>query len=110
MVTHRERYATTFKGCFASQVVDCRRILKWTYVLLYYTFEELIGCFASQVVDCRRILKWTYALGYYTFEEDLRASKAAKEAKAQQQEFFEFNQGQVGGAGCCGGLICSWAS
>ncbi|GAB4818029.1 hypothetical protein N2152v2_005075 [Parachlorella kessleri] len=48
-----------------------------------------------QVVDCRRILKWTYALGYYTFEEDLRASKAAKEAKAQQQEFFEFNQGQA---------------
>lgn len=54
-------------------------------------------------MDCRRILKWTYAVGYYTFEEDLKASKAAKEQQAQQQEFFEFNQVRVHGRhGECG--------
>ncbi len=48
-----------------------------------------------QVVDCRRILKWTYAYGYYRFgEQALGRNGAAVPAETlkQQQEFFEFNQ------------------
>lgn len=49
------------------------------------------------MVDCRRILKWTYAYGYYRFAESAQAqisaqASAAAEALRQQQEFFEFNQ------------------
>ena len=25
------------------QVVHCRRVLKWTYAIAYYTFEETVG-------------------------------------------------------------------
>ena len=48
-----------------------------------------------QVVDCRRILKWTYAYGYYRFgEQALGRNGLAVPAETlkQQQEFFEFNQ------------------
>ena len=50
-----------------------------------------------QVVDCRRVLKWTYAYGYYRFAESAQAQTSAQastsaEALKQQQEFFEFNQ------------------
>ncbi|KAI7836399.1 hypothetical protein COHA_009731 [Chlorella ohadii] len=48
-----------------------------------------------QVVHCRRVLKWTYAIAYYTFEETAGASKEARDQMAQHQEFFEFNQGQA---------------
>ena len=49
------------------------------------------------MVDCRRILKWTYAYGYYRFAESAQAQTSAQasanaEALKQQQEFFEFNQ------------------
>lgn len=50
---------------------------------------------AVQVVDCRRILKWTYAYGYYHFGDQANAGKLnreAQEALSRQQEFFEFNQ------------------
>ena len=33
----------------------------------------------SQVVDCRRMLKWTYAFGYYRFAEQSVASKPQQE-------------------------------
>ena len=48
-----------------------------------------------QVVECRRILKWTYAYGYYSFqpaEERRKGSPPA--ATKEQQGFFEFNQVQ----------------
>lgn len=48
-----------------------------------------------QVVDCRRILKWTYAYGYYRFGEQAVSRNGAAvpaENLKQQQEFFEFNQ------------------
>ncbi len=48
-----------------------------------------------QVVDCRRILKWTYAFGYYRFGEQALGSNGAAisaDTLKQQQEFFEFNQ------------------
>ncbi|PSC75961.1 putative E3 ubiquitin-ligase ARI8 [Micractinium conductrix] len=48
-----------------------------------------------QVVHCRRILKWTYSIAYYTFEESAGASKEQRDRMAQHQEFFEFNQGQA---------------
>ncbi len=49
------------------------------------------------MVDCRRILKWTYAYGYYRFAASAQAqtsvqTSASAEALKQQQEFFEFNQ------------------
>ncbi|BDA49808.1 probable E3 ubiquitin-protein ligase ARI7 [Coccomyxa sp. Obi] len=52
----------------------------------------------AQVVDCRRILKWTYAYGYYRFGEQAlgrNGAAVAAETLKQQQEFFEFNQGQA---------------
>ena len=53
------------------------------------------------MVDCRRILKWTYAYGYYRFAESAQAqtsahSSTAADALRQQQEFFEFNQVSLG--------------
>lgn len=33
----------------------------------------------SQVVDCRRMLKWTYAFGYYRFADDSAANKPQQE-------------------------------
>lgn len=48
-----------------------------------------------QVVDCRRILKWTYTYGYYTFGEHADKGSVSKQSPAQlksTQEFFEFNQ------------------
>jgi hypothetical protein len=48
-----------------------------------------------QVVDCRRILKWTYAYGYYRFGEHAIGRNGAAipaDTLKQQQEFFEFNQ------------------
>ena len=47
------------------------------------------------MVDCRRILKWTYTYGYYTFGEHAdrgSASKLSPPQLKQSQEFFEFNQ------------------
>jgi len=29
-----------------------------------------VPCWVLQVIECRRILKWTYAYGYYTFEDE----------------------------------------
>jgi len=51
-----------------------------------------------QVVDCRRILKWTYAFGFYNFDESVvrDQTKITPEKLKQQQEFFEFNQVQTG--------------
>jgi len=50
----------------------------------------------QQVVECRRILKWTYAYGYYSFqpaEERRKGSPPA--ATKEQQGFFEFNQARL---------------
>lgn len=33
----------------------------------------------SQVVDCRRMLKWTYAFGYYRFAEQTATTKPQQE-------------------------------
>ncbi len=33
----------------------------------------------AQVVDCRRMLKWTYAFGYYRFADQTAASKPQQE-------------------------------
>lgn len=57
-----------------------------------------------QVVECRRILKWTYAYGYYKFdtlalepddsacaEEKERLRKQCEEL-LNQKAFFEFQQ------------------
>ncbi len=33
----------------------------------------------AQVVDCRRMLKWTYAFGYYRFAEQSAATKPQQE-------------------------------
>ena len=68
----------------------------------------------SQVVQCRRILKWTYAYGYYRFAEvgggedpaaasgsdgapppPPRPSPAEAAALRAQQDFFEYAQGQA---------------
>ena len=46
-----------------------------------------------QVVECRRVLKWTYAYGYYSFEpQEERAPGAPPAASKEQQVFFEYNQ------------------
>jgi len=52
-----------------------------------------------EVVNCRRILKWTYAAGFYSFgnggdETSITTTVASdlSEARKQQQQFFEFNQ------------------
>ena len=47
-----------------------------------------------KVVDCRRILKWTYTYGYYIFGEqsDQAGASIPKEILARHQVFFEFNQ------------------
>ena len=48
------------------------------------------------MVECRRILKWTYAYGYYSFqpaEERRKGSPPA--ATKEQQGFFEFNQARL---------------
>lgn len=45
----------------------------------------------NQVVECRRILRWTYAFGYYSFDETTRPKLSLAVLK-QQQDFFEFNQ------------------
>lgn len=49
----------------------------------------------QEVVNCRRILKWTYAAGYYSFGENegIESDKSPSAlARKQQQQFFEFNQ------------------
>ena len=97
---------------------------------------RFVGDAWAQVIQCRRILKWTYAYGYYRFAEReggaaeagggagggaaaspstasparaagapgtagrapgaaAAAARAAEAALRQQQEFFEFAQGQA---------------
>ena len=53
------------------------------------------------MVDCRRILKWTYCFGYYRFAENATSAAGAPIAPdvlRQQQEFFEFNQARTAAA------------
>ena len=51
---------------------------------------------ACQVVDCRRILKWTYAYGYYRFgEQAVSGAAVPRDVLRQRQEFFEFNQARA---------------
>ena len=46
-----------------------------------------------QVVECRRILKWTYAYGFYSFRPvDELDAEAPSPASKEQQQFFEYNQ------------------
>lgn len=47
----------------------------------------------KEVVSCRRVLKWTYAVGYYSFDEPERgANQADKDLLNAHKEFFEFTQ------------------
>ena len=47
----------------------------------------------KEVVSCRRVLKWTYAVGYYSFDDpDASVPKEDRELKAARKEFFEFTQ------------------
>jgi hypothetical protein len=62
----------------------------------------------KQVVECRRILKWTYAYGYYKFDTlSLEGSNSGATSQAdvdvgatkgeieQRKSFFEFLQGDA---------------
>ncbi len=49
------------------------------------------------VVDCRRVLKWTYAAGFYWFDDldaeaEARLSPEERAAAAARRTFFEFTQ------------------
>lgn len=58
--------------------------------------QSHVGVRACQVVDCRRILKWTYAYGYYRFGEQAASGTAVpRDVLRQRQEFFEFNQARA---------------
>ena len=49
----------------------------------------------KEVVSCRRILKWTYAVGYYSFDDheaNKLSSRADKERQTAHKQFFEFTQ------------------
>lgn len=46
---------------------------------------------SAQVIDCRRILKWTYAYGFYSFGGEDDNADAVPLSK-EQQVFFEFSQ------------------
>ena len=41
-----------------------------------------VPCFAMQVVDCRRILKWTYAYGYYRFGDQVQEENAKEQQQS----------------------------
>ena len=46
-----------------------------------------------EVVNCRRVLKWTYAVGFYSFDEpDGSASAADAQVLLGHKQFFEFTQ------------------
>lgn len=53
----------------------------------------------GQVVDCRRILKWTYAYGYYRFGEQASSTKAQQEFfefnQGQAEYYLEKLNGEV---------------
>lgn len=45
------------------------------------------------MVECRRVLKWTYAYGFYSFQPpDEREADVPPAASKEQQQFFEYNQ------------------
>ncbi len=47
----------------------------------------------KEVVSCRRVLKWTYSVGYYSFDEpETGATQADKDLLNAHKEFFEFTQ------------------
>lgn len=46
----------------------------------------------KEVVSCRRVLKWTYAVGYYAFDDGQPGEGEAAERRASHKEFFEFTQ------------------
>ena len=72
----------------------CLQCLSLHYICLFRPHQSSLARF-WQVVDCRRILKWTYTYGYYTFgalTEGTSTSSVPKDVLAQHQEFFEFNQ------------------
>ena len=50
-----------------------------------------------QVIQCRRILMWTYAYGYYNFSTDTKPKEKPKAPTglARFKEFFEFLQGEA---------------
>ena len=63
----------------------------------------------SQIVNCRRILKWTYAYGYYKFDTltlptragdgvtaaQVAEAKARKQRTEERKVLFEFLQGEA---------------
>ncbi|DBA71150.1 hypothetical protein WJX79_002426 [Trebouxia sp. C0005] len=53
----------------------------------------------AQVVDCRRMLKWTYAFGYYRFADQTAASKPQQEFfefnQGQAEYYLEKLHGEV---------------
>jgi ariadne-1 len=51
-----------------------------------------------EIINSRRVLKWTYTAGFYTFADlEAGASAAERDALGQRKEFFEFNQRQAEG-------------
>lgn len=47
----------------------------------------------KEVVSCRRILKWTYAVGYYSFDDPKGAAGIADRLRLMtHKQFFEFTQ------------------
>ncbi len=55
-----------------------------------------------QVVDCRRMLKWTYAFGYYRFADDSGANKPQQEFFEFNQVGSALGTGETGCLGCVG--------
>ena len=55
-----------------------------TRAKLYSSSDTLVLRYC-QVVDCRRILKWTYAYGYYRFAESAQAQTSAHSSTSRRR-------------------------
>lgn len=110
-------------------------MLKWTYAIAYYTFEETVGgcswfpagsyvlshCFASRPALCTCVpavlpLCCSLTAHLHCSHVQAGASKEARDQMAQHQEFFEFNQASHGLALhydtlcialCCQRVLCA---
>lgn len=47
----------------------------------------MLGYHTIQVVECRRILKWTYAYGYYRFGDNISEEDSAQKQQQGFFEF-----------------------
>lgn len=63
----------------------------------------------SQVVDCRRMLKWTYAFGYYRFADDSAPNKPQQEFfEFNQVNMLQMISCKSHGSTACSALLRSW--